>query len=240
MPPFYPGKTALLAAAGMLAACAQAQTLPTGNTPANVAQLSAEGSVEVHQDVLRITLNTTRQGADAHAVQGQLKQAMDAALQVARPQAHADAMDVETGNFSLYPNRDRNGKITHWQGSAEMVLTGKDLARVSTVAGKIGTLTIADVGFDISKDLRRKTEEKAQALAIADFRAKAETIAHQFGFGSYSLREVTVSADGNYAGGAPRPLAMKAAVRAMEDAPLPVEPGRSTVRVTVNGSVQLK
>ena len=51
----------------------------------NVAQLSASGSVEVQQDLLSIAMNTTASGADANAVQTQLKQALDAALAIARP-----------------------------------------------------------------------------------------------------------------------------------------------------------
>lgn len=233
---------AMLAAAGMLlATAAQAQTgaIYPGVVPSNVAQLSGEGSVDVQQDVLRITMSTTKQGADANTVQTQLKQALDAALLVAKPQAKAEAMDVQTGNFSMYPNRDRNGKITNWQGTADLVLSGKDLSRISAVAGKISTLTIADVGFDISKELRRKTEAEAQSLAIADFKSKADVIARNFGFSGYSLREVSVNADSTY-GGTQRWAPMKASRAADEGAPLSVEPGKTTVRVTVNGSVQMK
>ena len=46
----------------------------------NVAQLSASGSVEVQQDLLSISMNTTRDGSDAGTVQTQLKQALDSAL----------------------------------------------------------------------------------------------------------------------------------------------------------------
>ncbi|MCY7370802.1 MAG: hypothetical protein LH479_08025, partial [Polaromonas sp.] len=51
---------------------AQAQS---GAAPAalqDVAQLSASGSVEVQQDLLTITLATTREGADPALVQAQL------------------------------------------------------------------------------------------------------------------------------------------------------------------------
>lgn len=232
----------LLLAAAMLAApfaaVAQGVQSGPGYVPSNVAQLSAEGSVEVQQDVLRIVLSTTRQGNDAQSVQNQLKQAVDAALQVAKAQARPDAMDVQTGNFSLYPSHDRNGKISQWQGSAEVVLTGKDIARVSSVAGKINSMTVANVGFDISKELRRNTETQAQNLAIQAFRDKAQEITRSFGFSTYSLREVSVNSEGGYGG--PRVMAMKAARSSMEDAPLPVEPGKSTVRMVVNGSVQMR
>ena len=48
--------------------------------PQNVVQLSASGSVEVQQDLLSISMTTTRDGPDAGTVQNQLKVALDAAL----------------------------------------------------------------------------------------------------------------------------------------------------------------
>ena len=231
--------TVLAAAFGWLAStAAMAQNTPMMSyQPSNVAQLSAEGSVDVQQDMLRITRSTSRQGKDAQTVQNQLKQALDAALQVARGQQQEGAMEVQTGNFSLYPSRDQNGRITQWQGSTELILSGKDIDRVSRTADRITTLTIADVGFDISKELRQRTEAQAQERAIAAFRDKANTITRSFGFNSYSLREVSVNAEGFY-GGAPKMMAARA-MAADSAAELAVQPGKSTVRVMVNGSVQM-
>ena len=232
-------KQLLVAAAlAALPLAAAAQGVGSNYVPSNVAQLSAEGSVEVQQDVLRMVLSTTRQGSDAQAVQSQLKQAVDAALQVAKAQARPDAMEVHTGNYSLYPSHDRNGKISQWQGRAEVVLSGKDMGRISSTAGRIGSMTVSDVGFDISKELRRSSETRAQELAIQAFREKAQSITRSFGFGSYTLREVSVNAEGGYGG--PRMMAMKAGRADMESAPVPVEPGKSTVRMVVNGSVQMR
>lgn len=231
--------TVLAAAFGWLAStAAMAQNTPMMSyQPSNVAQLSAEGSVDVQQDMLRITLSTSRQGKDAQTVQNQLKQALDAALQVARGQQQEGAMEVQTGNFSLYPSRDQNGRITQWQGSTELILSGKDIDRVSRTADRITTLTIADVGFDISKELRQRTEAQAQERAIAAFRDKANTITRSFGFSNYSLREVSVNAEGFYGGA--RKMMTARAMSADAAAELAVQPGKSTVRVMVNGSVQM-
>ena len=124
----------------------------------NVAQLSASGSVEVQQDLLSISMNTTRDGVDATAVQSQLKQALDSALALAKPAAAAGQMEVRTGNFSLYPRYSKDGKINGWQGSAELVLEGKDFARITTTAGKIQSLTMGGVSFALSREQRAKVE----------------------------------------------------------------------------------
>ena len=96
------------------------------------------------------------------------------------------------------------------------------------------------VAFDISPDLRRKTETEAQTKAIAAFRKKAEEITHDFGFRSYSLREASVQADHVYGGPMPRMRMVEAKAYSNDATPLPTEPGKSTVRVVVQGSVQMQ
>ncbi|MEO6018545.1 MAG: SIMPL domain-containing protein [Polaromonas sp.] len=205
----------------------------------NVAQLSASGSVEVQQDLLSISLTTTASGTDAGAVQTQLKQALDSALTQARQAALPGLMDVRTGNFSLYPRYGKDGKINGWQGSTELVLEGKDFPRITGTAGKIQSMTMGGVSFALSREQRAKVEGDAQAQAIERFKAKAAEIARAFGFAGYSLREVTINA--NDQGYTPRPRVMAMQAKAeMADAPIPVEAGKSTVQVTVSGSVQMK
>ncbi len=195
--------------------------------------------MEVQQDLLSISMTTTREGADASTVQAQLKTALDAALIEAKKSVQAGQLDVRTGNFSLYPRYGKDGKITTWQGSAELVMEGRDFARISTTAGKIQTLTMGNVSFGLSREQRARVEGEAQTMAIERFKAKAADIAKGFGFSGYTLREVSINA--NDQGFVPRPRVMALEARgASSDAPVPLEAGKSTVLVTVGGSVQLK
>ena len=230
----------------LIAACSLA-ALTTGvfsqNMPRealqNVATLSASGSVEVQQDLLSISMNTTRDGTDAGTVQTQLKQALDSALAQAKQAAVPGQMDVRTGNFSLYPRYGKDGKINGWQGSTELVLEGKDFPRITATAGKIQSLTMGNVSFALSREQRVKVEGEAQTLAIERFKAKAGEIARGFGFAGYSLREVSVNA--NDQGYTPRPRVMAMSAKAeASDTPISVEAGKSTVLVNVAGSVQMK
>ena len=205
----------------------------------NVAQLSANGSVEVQQDLLAISMNTTREAADANVVQTQLKAALDMALTEAKKTAQAGQLDVRTGNFSLYPRYGKDGKINGWQGSTELVLEGKDFARISAAAGKIQTLTVANVVFSLSREQRAKAEGSAQSIAIERFKVKAGEIAKGFGFTGYALHEVSINAADQGYVPRPRVVAMDMKMASAESA-VPVEAGKSTVVVTVNGSVQLK
>lgn len=211
-----------------------AQTTPP---PQNVAQLSANGAVEVQQDLLSITLSTTREGSDATLVQNQLKAALDAALVEAKKSAQVGQMDVRTGNFSLYPRYNKDGKISGWQGRTELVLEGKDFPRITATAGKISTLTLGNVGFALSREQRERVEGEAQAQAIASFKAKAAEISRNFGFSGYTLREVAINANDQ---GPVRPRMMAMEAKAADSSPIPVEAGKSTVLVNVSGSVQMK
>lgn len=234
----FSSKSLFLAActtAALLAtAQARAQMLPV---PENVVQLAATGTVEVPQDYLTITLATTREAADAATVQAQLKAAVDAALAEARKDATAGQMEVRTGGFSLYPRHTKEGRISTWQGTAEIVLAGRDFARISSTAGRVSGLSVSQVAFSLSREERARVEGQAQAQAIAQFQAKAGEIARSFGFANYSLREVSVMA--NDAGMPPQPRVMAMQAKAYDSAPVPVEAGKTVVAVTVSGGVQL-
>ena len=219
------------------AALSAQQIMPPA--PQNLVQLAASASVEVQQDLLTLNMNATREGPDAATVQSQLRQALEAALAEAKKAAQPGQLDVRTGNFSLYPRYGRDGKISVWQGTTELVLEGRDFARIGATAGKIQTLTMGGINFGLSREQRAKVESEAQGAAIERFKSKAADIAKGFGFAGYSLREVSVSANDQGFVPRPRTIAMDAKV-ASSEAPVPLEAGRATVVVTVSGSVQLK
>ena len=200
--------------------------------PQNVLQLSATGTVEVQQDLLSMTLSTTREAPDAAAVQTQLKTALDAALAEARKNAQPGLLDVRTGNFSLVPRYTRDGKISGWQGTTELVLEGKDFQRITQTAGRISTLTVGGIGFGLSREQRAKVEVEAQTIAIDNFKQKAAELAKGFGFGGYTLREVSVNANQGPPI-RPRMMAAEAASKMSYDAAVPVEAGKTSVVVNV-------
>lgn len=229
-----------LLAAGLVWACALTSHAQSFQTPVlqNVLQLAATGTVEVQQDLLSLLLSTTREGPDPAQVQTQLKAALDAALTEARKAVQPGQMDMRTGNFSLYPRQGRDGRITAWQGTVELVLEGRDFARITQTAGRIQGMTMGGVSFGLSREQRAKVEADAQAIAIERFKAKAGELAKGFGFTGWSMREVSVQSNDQ---GMPRPRMMAMEARAASaEMPVPVEAGKSTVAVTVSGSVQLR
>ena len=237
MKPFTNAALRITAASLALAACSTsiAQAAPD---PQNVLQLSAMGTVEVQQDLLGLRLTATRDGAEAATVQAQLKAALEAALTEAKKTALPGQLDVRTGSFGLYPRYGAEGRISGWQGNAELVLEGRDFPRITQAAARIQTMTMGHVSFGLSREQRAKVEGDAQAQAIERFKAKAGELARGFGFSGYTLREISVNANDQGFQQPMRAMAQAKSVRA--DAPLPVEAGRSAVTVTVSGSVQMR
>jgi predicted secreted protein len=210
--------------------------------PQNVVVLNATATLDVAEDWFTVVFSTSREAPDAGAVQAQLRQALDAALALARKASRPDELEVHTGDFSLFPRysqpTSKPAAIVAWQGNAELIVEGRDAKAIAELTGRVQTMTIARVGFSLSGQARDRVEGEVTARAIERFRSRAAAVAKEFGFGGYLIREVTLSSD------LPVPIRMPMAqamsARAVANDALPVEAGKTHVSVTVSGSVQMK
>ena len=227
---------AILPALWLMAQPAGAQMLPP---PENVVSLNASATVEVPRDWLSVTLSTSREGPEASGVQTQLKQALDAALAEARKVVRPGELEVSGGNFSLHTRYTPKGGTNGWTGSTELLVQGRDMTAIAQLTGRIQTLSIARLNYSLSRAAQERVESDVTAQAVARFRTKADQTARLFGFTGYLLREVQLG--GNEPSGGYVPMAMKvrSAGAPMADEALPVEAGKASVTVSVNGSIQL-
>lgn len=225
----------LLAAALAMATSAQADTTPP---PQGVVNLAATASSEVAKDWISVTLSAQREGSEAAAIQSALKQALDAALQEARRVAKPGQVEIQAGNFSLSPRYTAKGQTNGWQGRTEMIIEGRDMATIAQLTGRITTMSIARVGYGLSREQRQKAESAVTAQAVANYRQRAAEVARLFDYTSYVIREVNLSSNEP-----PREFAQSMRVKAMSaavsDEALPIEAGTADVTVSVTGSVQL-
>jgi predicted secreted protein len=225
---------------GGLSSQAQGVAVPA-QAPAQL-HLAATETRDIPTDSVMITLQALREGSDAALVQTQLKQAVEAALQEARPWVQPGQLEVRTGAFSLQPRYGREGKVNGWQGVAEVVIDGRDLVRVPAVAGRMTLLNVTQVQAYVSAQARQQVEAQVQQTAIERFRAKAADAARALGYSGYTVGQLNLQ-EGGDAGPGPRPRAMAMEMRAaaplMADAPVPLEGGRGSVSVSVRGSIYL-
>ncbi|RZI80675.1 MAG: DUF541 domain-containing protein [Rubrivivax sp.] len=234
---FRPHWLAVLSSATILAGTATlAQAEPVRS---NVLNFQATATQEVTQDLLSVTLQANREGTQAAEVQSGLKQALEAALAEAKRSATPNGMEVHTGYFAVNPRYANNGRVNGWQGTAQLVLEGTDTARIAQTTGKLNQLNVVNVAYGLSRGLREQHESALTQEAIKRFRARADELAKGFGFSTYSLGEINVQVGEPGFQGRPMMMAMRAKAAEVADAPLPVEPGRGVLSVTVSGQVVL-
>ncbi|WP_028999126.1 SIMPL domain-containing protein [Azohydromonas australica] len=227
-----------LGLAALSPALAQAQSQPLLPTPQRVLTLSAAASMDVPNDWLTLSFSTTREGTDASAVQSALRQALDAALAEARRVAKPGQVELRAGNLSVYPRYNPKGGINGWQGSTELTVEGRDMTVIAQLAPRISSMSIARVGYSLSREAREQVESEVGARAIERYKKRADEVTRQFGFNRWSLREVQLNTD------APMPpvpmMRAKTMAASAADEALPVEPGRGQVNAMVTGSIQME
>ena len=224
-----------------LAAGAGAAPAPgAGPEPEGVLELSASATVQVPNDWITVEFSVTRDGTDANAVQAALKQALGAALELARREAKPDGhVEVEGGGFSLQPRFDAKGRVDGWTGSTSMRVQGRDMATIAALAGRIATMNVSRLDYGVSREAREKVEGEVAAQAIARFRAQAQDYAKAFGYGGFVVRDVNVQTQGD-GPVPPRPLMAARMAVASVEAVLPTAAGTGSVTANVNGSIQMK
>jgi predicted secreted protein len=232
----------------LVAACILAASLPTRaaaqgpvaqKDPEGVVSLSSSVTVQVPNDWISVQFTTTKEGADAAAVQAALKEALGAALgqarQVARPDGH---VEVQGGGFSLQPRLNAKGLVNGWTGTTSLWVQGRDMGTIAELAGRVQSMTVGNLDYSVSREAREKVEGEVAAQAIARFRAKAADYAKAFGYAAFVVRDANVNVDNGQP--TPRPFRMKVAMASSVSDALPVEAGSGSVTANVNGSVQLK
>ncbi|AKJ67154.1 hypothetical protein PATSB16_07740 [Pandoraea thiooxydans] len=227
----YATAAALLLALGSLSAQARAADA----APSGVLSLDAQANTEVPQDTVQITLFAEQQGSDPAAVSAALNQKATQALK--RTKAQTD-VSVQTGNVSLDPTSDRNGRISSWRGRTELLLKSRDFAAASRLAGQLSdAMQVGSVSFSLSREAQRAAESKLTAQAISAFKEQAQANSRAFGYSGYTIREVRV---GYSTPIVPHPFMMNAMAADKAAAPsVPLEGGKAQVTVNVSGSVQM-
>ena len=128
-----------------------AQAAPETNH-SGVLSLDAQAVAEVPTDTVTLTLSAEQEGADPGAISTTLSRKADEVINQAK---RTSGVQAETGGFNIYPNTDRNGKISVWRGRAEVRITSKDFAAASKLAGQLANqMQVQNVNFTLSREAR--------------------------------------------------------------------------------------
>ena len=196
--------------------------------------LNAQVSVTVAQDTVTIVLASNVSESKQDTVTQKLNATLESVMKDAKAQ---QVVQVRSGNYRVWPNTDKDGDISSWRGSAEVVLESSDFSAASVLAAQLSNrMPISAMNFSVSKKLRAEREQALLVDVAKAFQARAQTVANSFGYASYRLKEVEVGGSGY----APEPsMAMAPASFSSRSSYVPVEPGKETIALSMQGTVFL-
>jgi predicted secreted protein len=197
--------------------------------------LQAQASSEVQQDTVTITLASELEGQDQADVARRLTEQLNKTLAAARGEKGVEARN---GAYRLWPNTDRDGKITAWRGRAEVLLESTDLPAAAALAARLSDhMPISDIGFSLSPEARATEEQRLLQEAANAFSQRAEAAARAFGFSSYDIRNIDLGGSGAVFA---KSSGMARAAFSGDSAPPDLQAGTTIVTVSVQGEVALR
>jgi uncharacterized protein len=185
----------LILIAGVLSACAgvasaqslapAAQQAQATSTPRSVI-VSGTGKVYLTPDIAYVTIGVHTEGKDAgQAVTS--NNTKSKAVSDALKALGVDPKDIQTTNFSIYPQQqyDPQGKATGeiiYMVDNSVMVTVRDLSKIGDVLDavvKAGANSISGIQYDVAD--REKALAQARSLAVADAQNQANQLAKAAG-----------------------------------------------------------
>jgi len=201
-----------------------------------VAEISATVTSEVQQNQVRIVLFAQVQASTATQVTKELTEKIDEA---SRLLGQPEDVKISTGAFQAYPTYGDKGKVTGWQGRAELVLTSGNIPAAAAAAEKVtNILAFSGVSFSLTDQARRSEQSDLMESVAKAFKEKAQALAKAFGYSGYRIQKLKVSESGEEPSFRPMMMSVMAADVAPK-AELNLLPGTQKVSVTVSGLIEL-
>lgn len=203
--------------------------------PMNRVSFQVESSRDVTNDWIQAVVGITDEDADAARLAGRVNQTMSRAMVTAKA---APNVRVRSGGYTTQPVHE-NGRLRRWRATQELILESADVDAVTQLVGTLqADLQLRSVGFSISPQRRRATEDELIAEALKSFLARAELIRASLGAKHFEIVHVSIRGD---RGSPIRPVLMEArSMGAMDVAPPALEGGSSRLSVFVEGTIELE
>lgn len=219
----------------LLLACATLHAQERTEALFNLVTFSAQAEREVANDTITAVLAVDSEGADPAALADGANRAMREALKIAQGYRGVNARSL---NYQTSPVYDK-ARIVRWRVRQELRLESRDFAQATELIGKLqSTLVVASLAVGLSAEARKSAENALIGEALSAFHERAAILRDAQKAKSYRTKELQINAGG---GGQPRMYAtQRSGVASAMVAPPSVEPGASTIQVTVSGTVQLQ
>lgn len=200
--------------------------------------LQSEAVREVKNDQMQATLFTERNHADPTILAQTINQTLNEALTLAK---RYPSVQVSTGSQNTYPLYDDKQRATGWRSRAEVQLKSTDFKAASELIALLQTkMQVESVRFNVSPEQRTQVENELMTEVTRAFRQRADILRSAWNANAYEL----VNVDINTSSDNPPVYPMYRMAMAKDAAGAPesqqVEGGNSKVRVSANGTIQLK
>ena len=216
--------------------------LPSGfadeDSTYNRVSFQVSENLEIDNDELTITMGIERNNQDATKLADEINRLMDWAITTAKKSA---TIHSTGSNYSIRPIYSRDKHLDHWRGNASLTLRSKDTQEMTRLVQVLQEkMTIKSTVNSVSDELREKTVSGMIDSALKKFTDRAQQVTSGLGYKKFRL----VSVDINSSGNVPRPVYSMAMARksvASESiAPPAFESGKSTLTVTVSGTIEME
>ncbi|NLD68401.1 MAG: SIMPL domain-containing protein [Limnobacter sp.] len=217
---------------------APAPAAPTAATQPKFPQLTLTAGAwrEVAQDRVAVTLYASHEAPEPGPAQAKVNEQLNPVL--ARLKERKD-LEVQSAGYRSDPVW-QDSRIVAWRARGAIRLTAEPSDRFNELIGELSTtLNVESVAPFLSREARLEVERSLIAEAVEAFRTKAEAAARALGYREWIVRSVSVN-DSGHEPPQPMPKMMMARAEAADAAAsMPIAVGRTTVNVSVGGTVVL-
>ena len=140
--------------------------------------LSASVQGKAVNDILVAVLYQRMEGPTAEPLAAEVNQAIAAALATAKK---APEVTVQTLDYQTFPTY-QNQKVTGWSVRQSIRLESKNMEKLSTLIGEMQkSLKVESIGYQVSPETLRATEDGLMNEAMKAFQQRAELITRELG-----------------------------------------------------------
>lgn len=197
--------------------------------------LSAQASMEVDNDTLIAVLYAQQEGQDLSSLTDEVNRTINQAVAQAKT---AEGVTVQTLGYQTSPIYQQQ-RLSGWRVRQSIRLESRQSGRLSQLLSRLqSTLALDSLSYAVSPERRKSVEDKLIEQAIDAFQRRAKLVAERLGHKRYRLVQMSIDTSGQ----APQPLRVRANMMALQNpaAAPSLEAGSQTIRVDVNGRIELQ
>ena len=232
---------ALLAFSFVLSARADANAAQPNNVIAfNVIAFNVEAERQIERDLMQVNLFYQSEGKNLSGLNKTVNARLNKAIDIAK---QYPAVAIQGNARNTMVQYDSKGKQSGWLVRVELMLESKDSQALSDVINALDdTLAIENISASVSDEKLTHVENELTQAVLEKFKNKALLIQNTLQMKNYRVMDLNISAanEHNYARVYYEPTA-KSALTLSESASnaVPLENGKETVRMRVEGRIEL-